>query len=285
MCVVHVLAFTACIFLHFSAVDKKRKEYERREHERKERGRRTVSPWPLQECWRGLSDHKMRFNLMMAEVGNVLDHYPEVLERMKTAFTLATVPDGDEPVLTIVQSRSFTEAPTASALICTLAPIVNFLDDSHFETLVRASGIQEAIEMYEAYLKTKDPAQELVAQGDGTAEFLHPPPPRSEAAANGWREMVVRTKWEGVSVGEVQEMRRDMNGVLNVPTEGIVGQGVQESSVSVIFWVSERLISFILSQSISLRHLRFLCEEGISEIMIEDVYILTIPSSEVRALT
>ena len=135
-------------FLHLSAVDNTRKEYEKR-------GRRTVSTRPLQECWRGLSDHKMRFNVMMAAVGSMLDRHPEVLECMKTAFTLATVPDGDEPVLTIVQSHSFTEAPTASALIRTLAPIVNFLNDSHLETLVRASGIKEAIEMYEAYLKTK----------------------------------------------------------------------------------------------------------------------------------
>ena len=227
----------------------------------------------------------MRFNIMMAEIGNVLDCYPEVLERMKTAFTLATVPDGVEPVLAIVRSPSFTEAPTASALIRTLAPIISFLDDSHLKTLVQASGVPEAIEMYQAYLKKKHSAQELVAGAGDTAEFLHPPPPNSEAAANGYKEMTVRTNWEGVSVGEVQEMGMDVSAVFNVPSEGITAQGVRESSLSVIFWVSERLIPFISSQSISLCHLRFLCDEGISEIVIEDVYHLSVPSSEVRALS
>ena len=114
--------------------------------------------------------------------------------------------------------------------------------------------------------------------------FLYPPPPSSEARAAGFREMAVQTERESVAVGEVQEMGRAVGDVLNVSRGAIIGQGVRESSVSIIFWVSERLIPTIQSQIVFLTHLHFLCDEGILEIQIEDIYTLTIPSAEVRCL-
>ena len=264
-------------FLPLSAVDKKRRECERRE-----RGRRNVSPQEVQTHKKRLSDEEMQFGIMMGNLGDVLDGYPKALERMKTALTYVTVPGGDESVLTIVQSPSFIEAPTASALLRTVAPITNVMDDTLVQTLVQASAVPKAIELFEDYLKSKDPTKALVLSVERSTKFISSPPPRSRAAALGFREVAVRTEWEGVAVGEVQELGTDMSAVLNVPIEGVIGQGVRESSVSVIFWISERLIPFIHSQVIYLNGLRFLCEEGISEIKIEDVYLLTTPPAEVR---
>ena len=262
-----------------------RKEYDRKEHERWEHGRRTVSSQQSQMYEKELSDDKIQFSLLMGKLGQILDGHPHALEPMKTAFTFLTVPDGREPVLRVVQSRSFTEAPTASALLRTLAPIVNILDDKHLETLVKASEVHEAITVFEEYRKAKNLSRQLVSYADNTTKMLYSPPPSSEAAGMGCKEMVVRTEWEGVAVGEVQELGRDISAVLNVPTEGIIAQGLQQSSISIIFWISERLIPFIHSQVIFLNGLRFLREEGISEIKIEDVYLLTTPPAEVRGFS
>ena len=90
------------------------------------------------------------------------------------------------------------------------------------------------------------------------------------------------TEQESVSVGEVQEVGRNVGGVLNVSRGAIISQGVRESSVAIIFWISERLISSIQSEVIYLNHLCFLCDEGISQIRIENVYILIISSAKVR---
>ena len=272
-------------FLHLSAVGKKKREYDKEEHKRRGRGRCTVSPQHLQVHKMKLSEDRKRFSILMGRVGQVLDRHPEALEPMKTAMKFATLPDGQEPVLAVVQSRPFTEAPTASALLGTLAPIANILDTTHFETLVEASGISEAIEMFAAYLKTRDCSQELILFVEGAANFLYPPPPSSEARAGGFREMAVQTERESVSVGEVQEVGRDVGGVLNVSRGAIISQGVRESSVAIIFWILEQLIPSIQSEYISLNHLHFLCDDGISQIRIEDVYILTIPSVEVSSFS
>ena len=265
-------------------MEKRRKKYEKNKHGKRDRGRCTVSPdqFPLQ--MKKLSEERIRFSVFIAHLGQILDRHPEALEPMKTAMKIATVSDGDEPVLAVVQSRSFTEAATASALLGTLAPIANGLDDTYLEMLVLASNVAEAIQLLEAYLKAKDPARELIVFLKQTPKFLHDPPPSSEAEAMGFKEMAVQIEQECVAVGEVQEMKIDVAGVLNVPTEGIIGQGVRESSVLVIFWISERLIHSIQNEYISLSHLRFLCVEGISQIQIEDFYILTTPSAEVRSL-
>ena len=272
-------------FLHLLAVGKKKREYDKEEHKRRGRGRCAVSPQHLQVHKMKLSDDRKQFSLLMARLGQILDRHPEALEPMKTAMEFATVPDADEPVLAVVQSPSFTEASTASALLRALSPIANILDTTHFELLVEASGITEAIRMFEAYLKTKDRSQELILFVEGAAHFLYPPPPSSEARAGGFREMAVQTERESVSVGEVQEVGREVGGVLNVSRGAIISQGVRESSVAIIFWISERLIPSVQSEYISLNHLHFLCGEGISKIQIEDVYILTIPSVEVSSFS
>ena len=263
-------------------MEKKRKEYERKESKRKDRGRCTVSPDQFPLRMKKLSEEKIRLSVLIGRLGQILDRHPEALEPMKAAMKFATA-DGDEPVLAVVQSRSFTEASTASALLGSLASIANGLDDTYLETLVLASNVAEAMQLLEAYLKTKDPARELLVFVSQTPKFLNDPPPISEARAMGFREMAVQTERESVTVGEVQEMKTDAARVLNVPREGIIGQGVRESSVSIIFWISERLISSIQSEFIDLNHLRFLSDEGILQIQIEDIYILTTPSAEVRS--
>jgi len=180
----------------------------------------------------------------------------------------------------LVQCSTF---PTRDYLLDSLASVANGLDDTYLETLVLASNVDEAMLLLKAYLKTKDPARELLVFVNQTPEFLHNPPPSSEAAVMGFREMAVQIEGESMTVGEVQEMKTDVAGVLNVPREGIIGQGVRESSVAIIFWISERLIPSIQSEFIHLNHLRFLSDEGILQIRIEDIYILTTPSAEVRS--
>jgi len=269
-------------FLCLSAVEKKRKEYEGKESKRKDRGRCTVLPDQFPLRMKKLREETIRLSVLIGRLGQILDRHPEALEPMKAAMKFATA-EGDEPVLAVVQSRSFTEASTASALLGSLASIVNGLDSTYPEVLVNTSNVSEAIQLFEEYLKTKDPSQELVVSVDQTRKFLHDPPPSSEAAAMGCREMTVQIEGESVTVGEVQEMKIDVAGVLNVPREGIISQGIRESSVSVIFWISERLIPSVQSEYIHLNQLRFLSDEGILQIQIEDIYILTTPSPEVRS--
>ena len=264
-------------------MEKKRKECEGKERKKRDRGRCTVSPEQFPLRMKKLREETIRLSVLIGRLGQILDRHPEALEPMKTAMKVATVTDGDEPVLAVVQSRSFTEASTASALLGSLASIVSGLDDTYLETLVLASNVAEAMQLLEAYLKTKDPARELLVFVNQTPEFLHDAPPSSEAAVMGFREMAVQIEGESVTVGEVQEMKTDVAGVLNVLREGIIGQGVKESSLSVIFWISERLIPSVQSEYIHRNHLRFLCDEGILQIQIEDIYILTTPSAEVRS--
>ena len=264
-------------------MERKRKEYERKESKRKDRGRCTVSPDQFPLHMKKLREETIRLSVLIGRLGQILDHHPEALEPMKTAMKVAIATDGDEPVLAVVQSRSFTEASTASALFSSLASILSSLDDTYLETLVLASNVAEAIQLLEAYLKMKDPARELLVFVNQSPKFLHDPPPSSEARAVGFREIDVQIEGESVTVGEVQEMKTNVARVLNVPKEGIIGQGVRESSVSIIFWISERLIPSIQSEFIDLNHHRFLSDEGILQIRIEDIYILTTPSAEVKS--
>lgn len=231
-----------------------------------------------------LSEDRRQFSVLMAKVGKVLDRHPEALDPMKTAMKFATLPDGHEQVLAVVQSSSFTEATKPSTLLGTLAPITSILDTTHFEMLVEASDVPEAIEMFKAYLKKKNDSQELIITVEGTRYFLYDPPHSGDAHKLGYREMAVQTEQEAVTVGEVRETGKDVGAVLNVERRAIIGQGVRHSSVSIIFWISEQVISFILSEFINLNHFRFLCDKGIIQIKVEDIYILTTPSAEVRGL-
>lgn len=148
--------------LHISAVEKKRKEYKSKEYKKRDQGRCTVSPDQFPLCVKKLSEEKMQLSVFMARVGQILDQHPEALEPIKTAMKWAAHQDGNESVLAVVQSHSFIKAPTASALLGSLASTENGLDVSYLETLVLASNVPEAIKLFEVYLKAKNPARKLV---------------------------------------------------------------------------------------------------------------------------
>ena len=224
----------------------------------------------------------MQFGLLIADVEEILACHPETVPRIKTALSAVTVTVGEEQVVTVIKSREFKEACTASDLFRAFTPVINLLDGKMLETLVRASQVDEAIEKFEAYQKGRNPTVPLVIYEANTPCILLPPPASSEAAAVGAREVVVRTSHEMLVMGDVDEMRESVSHSLNLPLLALSPQGVIQSSIAVVFWVSEQLVPYIQSQFISRPTLQFLHDEGIVDIKIESDYLLTTPSALVR---
>ena len=230
-------------------------------------------------CKKSLSNAGKQFGLLITELARILDRYPEVLEDIKTALITVTVLVGNEKVVAVIEGRKFTEASSASHLFRALAPVIGILDENTLETLVEASQVDEAIERFEAYQRARDTTVPLVVFESNTPHFLHPPPASSEADAVGARELVVRISRENLTRGDVAEMRADISGALNLPLLAVSPQGVIQSSVSVVFWISEKIVPYIQLQHITLPTLRFLHDEGIVDIRIESDYLLTTPSA------
>ena len=236
-----------------------------------------------QVCRKRLTDAGMQFVLATTDLASILDRHPEALQHMKTALITITVLIGDEQVEAVIRSRDFNEAETATDFFRALAPVLNVLDEKTLETIVRASRVDEAIKRFETYLNIRDPTVPLVVFESNMLCILHPPPSRSDAASVGAKELVVRTNRENLTVGDVAELRADVSDALNVSPLALCPRGVIKNSISVVFWVSERLLSYIQSQIVSLATLRFLHDEGIEDIWMDRDYHLTIPSDLVRS--
>ena len=229
-----------------------------------------------------LSDAGRQFVLVTTDLTAILDRYPEALQLMKTALTTIYVVVEDEQVEVVIKSREFIVARTATELFRAFAVAKSVLDDEMLETLVQASRVDEAIERFEAYQRARDPTVPLVVYEANTPRILLPPPASSEAAAMGARELVARTNYERLTVGDVGEIRAGVSGSLNVPPLAVSPRGAILSSISVVFWVSEAIVAYIQSQLITLATLHFLHDEGIVDIRIESDYLLTTPSTLVR---
>ena len=239
-------------------------------------------PITIQVCRKKLSDAGRQFVVVTTELTAILDRYPEALQLMKTALTTIYVVVGDEQVEVVIKSCEFIVAHTATELFRAFAVAKNVLDDEMLETLVQASQVDEAIKRFETYQRARDPTVPLVVFESNTPRILLPPPASSEAAAVGARELVVRTNYESLTVGDVGEIRAVVSGSLNVPPLAVSPRGVILSSISVVFWVSEAIVAYIQSQFITLATLCFLHDEGIVDIRIESDYLLTTPSPLVR---
>ena len=229
-----------------------------------------------------LTDAGMQYTLLITELASILDRYPEALQRMQIALITVNVMVKEKQVSAVIKSSEFKEACTASDLFRALAPVITLLDDKTLKTLVRASQVDEAIERFEDYQKIRDPTAPLVVYEANAPHILLPPPASSDAAAVGAREVVVRTNHERLTVGDVEEMRESVSGALNLPPLALSPQGVIQSSIAVVFWVSEQLVPYIQSQLISRPTLHFLHDDGIVDIRIESHYLLTTPSALVR---
>ena len=224
----------------------------------------------------------MQFALLTTDLATIIDRHPEALQHMQIVLITVNVMVKNEQVSTVIKSREFKEARTASDLFHALAPVITLLDNKMLETLVRASQVDEAIERFEAYQKIRDPTAPLVIYEANAPRILLPPPASSAAAAVGAREMVVRTSHERLTIGDVEDMRENVSHSLNLPLLALSPQGVIQSSIAVVFWVSEQLVPYIQSQFISRPTLHFLHDEGIVDIKIESDYLLTTPSALVR---
>ena len=229
-----------------------------------------------------LTDAGVQYTLLITELASILDRYPEALQRMQIALSTVNVLLKEKQVSAVIKSSELKEARTASDLFRALVPVITLLDNKTLKTLIQASQVDEAIERFEAYQKTCDPTAPLVVDEVNTQRILLPPPASSDAAAVGAREMVVLTNHERLTVGDVEEMRESVSGALNLPLLALSPQGVIQSSIAVVFWVSEQLVPYIQSQHIHLPILHFLHDEGIVDINIESDYVLTIPSALVR---
>ena len=229
-----------------------------------------------------LTDAGKRFVLVTTELTAILDRYPEALQLMKTALTTIYIVVEDEQVEAVITSREFIVARTATELFRAFAVAKNVLDDEMLDTLVQASQVDEAIQRFEAYQRARDPTVPLVVFESNTPHILLPPPASSEAAAVGARELIVRINHERLSVGDVGEIRAGVSGALDVPPLAVSPRGAIQSSISVVFWVSEAIVAYIQSQFISFATLYFLHDEGIVDIRIESDYLLTTPSALVR---
>ena len=229
-----------------------------------------------------LTDAGVQYTLLITELASILDRYPEALQRMQIALSTVNVLLKEKQVSAVIKSIELKEARTASDLFRALVPVITLLDNKTLKTLIQASQVDEAIERFEAYQKTRDPTAPLVVDEVNTPRILLPPPASSDAAAVGAREMVVRTNHDRLTVGDVEEMRESVSGALNLPPLALSPQGVIQSSIAVVFWVSEQLVPYIQSEFIHLPILHFLHDEGIVDIRIESDYLLTTPSAQVR---
>ena len=233
-------------------------------------------------CKKKLTDAGKQFVLLTTDLTAILDRYPKALQLMKNALVTINVLVENEQVDVVLESREFKKARTASNLFRALAPVITLLDDEILETLIEASRVDEAIVRFKVYQRARDPTVPLVVFESNTPRILLPPPASSEVAAMGGRELVVRINHVRLTVGDIGEVRAGVSGSLNVPPLAVSPQGVIQSSISVVFWVSEAVVAYIQSQLITLATLHFLHDEDIVDIRIDSDYLLTTPSALVR---
>ena len=227
--------------------------------------------------------------------------------------------DGEDELSVVMNSPKFNDATTVAELFDALSTCWNEFDCDLLDTLVRASSSEAAIKKVETFLEGRDPDVPLVVrtsqlrtaeQPDATAResatlSQSTPDAALKQSADTTRPYVllplvsdnsrqqslppagaaivkVRTDRDQITIAEMLDVKEASCHNLRLPKEAMAYAESLTGSVTLIFYISVKLIRYLRAQVLGPHELYSLRSHGVYEIVIPDQYHLIIPPLEVR---
>ena len=227
-----------------------------------------------------LAPSSKSFGLLLIDLTTILDGNQDAVARdavarMKMLLKSMTLPLKDKGELSaVINSPKYENATTATELFDALAPCWNECDCDLLDLLVRASCSEAAIKKVEKFLEERDPDMPLVVQAvDSDA-----------TTPEGAAEFKVRIAGEHVTRDKMLDTKEVFCRSHHIPKEFMVGGKYRLGSITLIFYISIKLIQYLHAQVLGLREVYSLRRCGVFEIIGPDQYHVIIPPLKVRQL-
>ena len=112
------------------------------------------------------------------------------------------------------------------------------------------------------------------------------PPPNDKMSVEGMADVVVlqiKTDKKQLTLSEMRDMNEFICHKYDLAKESLLFKGTFVGSIKLQFWLSSRILPFVLSQSLSwsIGDIRSLLNHDIRQISIEDAYCLIMPTAQV----
>ena len=269
------------------------------------------APMKVARSTRRFTSSSKSFGLFLSDLIAILDGDEKAIVSMKAVLKSMILPlrieDGEDELHVVLTSAEYKNATTIAELVGALAPCWNEFDCDLLQTLVRASHSEAAIEKVQEFLEGVDPDMPLVvrtsqhhttelpdaAVTDLTApsQSTLTPDEASQRAKRmiqlysipeGATVVIVRTSKEQITIAKMHDVKEATCHNLRVPKEAMLYIEALPGSVTLIFFISIKLIRYLRAQHLWLRELYSLRSHGVCEVIIPDQYHLIVPPLEVR---
>lgn len=233
---------------------------------------------------------------LLTDLIDILEEDQKALPKMKAVLANIVVMLNDTKVSAIVASPECHKANKVSELFAALAPCWNAFDNDLLQSLIKASGSEEANKKMNKFLASIDPEMPLVERipsisdlestSTDHSQMEQSPPPCDKMSVEGMTDVVVlqiKTDKKQLTVSEMKDMKELVCQKFDLSKESLVFKGTFEGSLTLEFWLSSRILPFVQSQSLSLsiRDIQSLLNHDIRQISIEDAYCLIVPTAQV----
>lgn len=230
---------------------------------------------------------------LLTDLIDILEEDQKALPKMKAVLANIVVLLEDAKVSAIVASPECHNANKVSELFAALAPCWNAFDNDLLQSLIKASGSEEANKKMNKFLASIDPEMPLVERvpsisstNTDYSQMEQSPPPNDKMSVQGVDDVVVlqiKTDKKQLTLSEMREMKEFICQKFDLAKESLLFKDAFEGSIKLQFWLSTRILPFVLSQSSSwsIGDIRSLLNHDIRQISIEDAYCLIMPTAQV----
>lgn len=233
------------------------------------------------------------FFQLLADLIEILEEDQKALPKMKAVLANIVVLLDDARVSAIVASPECHKANKVSELFAALAPCWNAFDNDLLQSLITASGSEEATKKMNKFLASIDPEMPLVERvpsisstSTDYSQMEQSPPPSDKMSVEGMTDVVVlqiKTDKKQLTLSEMRDMKDFICQKYDLARESLLFKGAFEGSIKLQFWLSSQILPFVLSQSSnwSIGDIQSLLNHDIRQISIENAYCLIMPTAQV----
>ena len=232
---------------------------------------------------------------LLTDLIDILEEDQKALPKMKAVLANMVVFLDDDKISAIIASPEYHKANKVSELFAILAPCWNAFDNDLLQSLIKASGSEEANKKMNKFLASIDPEMPLVEripsicdlESTSTDSLMEQSPaPYGKMSVEETTDVVVlqiKTDKKQLTLSEMKDIKELCCQKLDLPKESLVFKGTFVGSLTLEFWLSSRILPFVQSQSLSLSisDIQSLLSHDIRQMSIEDAYCLFVPTAQV----
>ena len=268
-----------------------------------------------------LSETSEMFQQLQRKVMDLLDHFPNVLAKLKQVLTSLVLPLGEEKVVPLVDPLAYKNTQTVRELFRLMAPYWNPLSTDLFGLLLEASGCNQAASKVAEFVEARGSKGHLVlcirqlptlASGENDLnvadlETFHNAPlpelqsfhpdvfarlPEHELTSTRTTVRIsVEVNKPLVCLADYEQITTTLSGLFTVPKAALVYVGCSKAPLVLCWLVPRELVAYIRSIQIGVSGHRLLVESKVTGVAVGDqIYkCLTIkvrdPSSQCAVYT